>query len=183
MKTVKLFFSCVILCISFSSGYGQTAILNVVNTSGGSTRSGGNTIEWNIGELSLVNEMVSGNGNSTLTNGFIQPLPTDNIPFTGPVPSQRAFASSDISLFPNPTHDIVEVGFSQTNYKKIIIQLSSELGNVLYSREIPVYGPGVVERINMKGFTKGSYRLYIKKLNPVSGQYDLETESYTIIKL
>jgi hypothetical protein len=181
MKPVKLFFSVIVL--SISSVHGQSKILNIVNTSGGSTRNGGYTVEWNIGELSVVNEMVSGNGNSILTNGFIQPLPTDNIPFTGPASNPLEFASSNVHIFPNPTHDLVAIDFSQAVYKKVIIQLSDELGNILYSREIPVYAPGTVERINMKGFTKGSYRLYIKKLNPASGQYDLETDSYTIIKL
>ena len=131
--------------------------------------------------------MVSGNGNSILTNGFIQPLPTDNIPFTGPGSGLPEFATqlsqSNIHIFPNPTHDLLEIDFSQAVYKKITIQLSDELGNILYSHEIPVYGTGVVERINMKSFTKGSYRLYIKKSDPVTGQYDLETDSYTIIKL
>ena len=184
MKTIHLFFSMVM--ISATSVYGQSLVPQVINTSGGSAQNKGYSIEWNIGELALINQMNSTDGSSILTNGFIQPMSGDIIPDTKfGFASHNTFevGSPNIHIFPNPTHDVLEIDFFQSDYKKIIIQLSDELGHILYLREIPVHGLGLVEKISMKGFTNGIYILYIKKLNPVSGQYDLETNSYKIIKL
>jgi hypothetical protein len=176
MKVIHIFFYIIIL--SITSGYGQSQIPQVINTSGGSSQNRGYSIEWSIGELALVNQMNSTDGSNILTNGFIQPLSENIIPY-----NQTEFSSANVHIFPNPTHDILEIDFFQNIDGKISVQLSNELGHIMYKREIVIHGLGFVEKVNMKRFTNGIYMLYIKRLNPVSGRYDLETSSYKIIKL
>ena len=176
MKVIHIFFY--VLIISITSGYGQSKIPQIVNTSGSSSLNRGFSIEWSIGELALVNQMNSTDGNNILTNGFIQPSDQDILPS-----NTIETSSANIRIFPNPTHDILEINFVQIISGKISVQLSNELGHIIYTHEIPVHGSGFIEKINMKGFTNGIYMLYIKRLNSVSGRYDLETGSYKIIKL
>src|SRR5437868_894242 len=95
MKVIHIFFIITVITIPF--GYGQSQILQVLNTSGGSSQNKGYSMEWNIGESALVNQMVSSDGSDILTNGFIQPLLQDIIlPFTG-----IEFSSSSVRIYPN----------------------------------------------------------------------------------
>jgi Secretion system C-terminal sorting domain len=184
MKIIYIFFY--IIIISITSGYGQSQMPQVINASGGCSQNKGYNIEWNIGELVLVNEMDAINSSYIFTNGFIQP--TDGL--VQPQLRQSALSfnkielsAGNIRIFPNPTQDIVEIDFDNSAAGKISVQLSDELGHVIYTRKISSYGLGLIEKINMKGFTKGVYILYIKRFNPVSGRYDLKSGSYKIIKL
>ncbi|MEP6928319.1 MAG: T9SS type A sorting domain-containing protein [Ginsengibacter sp.] len=176
MKTIKIFFLTAI--ISITTGYGQSLIPQVVNTSGGSSQNKGYSLDWSIGELALVNVMNSIDGNYILTNGFIQPLSQ------GPFPSANIELSSiDVHIFPNPTTDLLVIDFLQTSAGKINVQLFNEAGNIIYRHEIMTSGFGFQEKINTKGFANGIYTLHIKKLNPVSGNYDGGACTYKIIKL
>ena len=184
MKAIYIFFY--IIIISITSGYGQSQMPQVINASGGCSQNKGYSIEWNIGELTLINEMDAIDSSYIFTNGFIQP--TDGLVQS---PLQQSalslnkieLSAANIRIFPNPTQDIVEIDFANSTAGKISVQLSDELGHIIYTREISSYGFGLIEKINMKGLTKGVYILYIKRLNPVSGRYDLKSGSYKIIKL
>jgi hypothetical protein len=183
MKVIYIFFY--IIIISIAPGYGQSQIPQIINTSGGCSQTKGYSIEWSIGELALVNEMDAMDGSHILTNGFIQPTdgliqPLQQNPLSF---NTIEFSSANIRIFPNPTQDILEIDFFQSIAGKISVQLSNELGHIIYTHKISTHGLRLIEKINMKGFTNGIYILYIKKLNPVSGRYDLETGSYKIIKL
>src|SRR5688572_31582893 len=52
----------------------QSITPSVINTSGGSFKSGYYEFEWSVGELALVGEMTSLNRYLVITNGFIQPF-------------------------------------------------------------------------------------------------------------
>lgn len=184
MKAIYIFFY--IITVSITSGYGQSQMQQVINASGGCSQNKGYSVEWNIGELTLVNEMDAIDSSYIFTNGFIQP--TDGLVQPPLQQSALSFNKVELSLanvriFPNPTQDIVEIDFANSAPAKIQMQLSDDLGHIIYTKEISSYGLGLVEKINMKGFTKGIYILYIKRLNPVSGRYDLKSGSYKIIKL
>ncbi len=129
--------------------------------------------------------MNASNGNYILTNGFIQPAeyiiqtPQKNPIFF----NNTEISSANIRIFPNPTQDIIAVDFSQAYTGKINLQLFDEHGHIIYTKDIPTYGLGFIEKINMKALPSGAYMLFIKQLNIVSGKYDSITGSYKIIKL
>jgi hypothetical protein len=175
MKMIQ-FLSVAMLTVTF--GYGQTQLQEVINGSGGSTQNKGYILQWSIGELALVNQMNSTDGSYILTNGFIQPLFETNFPNTILQP-----ASPDIRMFPNPTHDILEIDFLKSNQDKVSLQLTNSLGHILYTNEIHLNGKSYVEKINMKGFTNGIYMLNIQQSKALSGRYDIENNSFKIIKL
>jgi hypothetical protein len=183
MKFIKVLFYIVI--ISATSGYGQSQISQVINTSGGISKNKGYTTQWSIGELTLINEMDAGDSSYILTNGFIQPTDTlIQLPLQKPVLFNNIeLSSANVHIFPNPTQDILEIRFLQSMTGKISVQLYNEIGRIIYKHEIPNIGSGLIENINMNGLTKGIYILNLKRLNPTSGQYDLETASFKIIKL
>ena len=174
MKVIQIFFIIMIMSITF--GYGQTEIPEVINVTGGNDVANGYSVQWSVGELAIVNQMASPDSSNIITNGFIQP-------YSGKKTTLPIFSLSNIKVFPNPTHDILEINFYQINSGEISIQLSNQLGEIVYSHETIVKGLGMVEKINMQGFNKGIYILYIRKLNPDSGEYNIETGSYKIIKL
>ncbi len=177
MKIIKLFF---ILTVTFlNAGYAQTFTPQVINTTGGGIQKQGYIFNWSIGELSLVNEMNSDDGSYLFTNGFIQPEV-----FTAAVyNTTTVYSFSNIKIFPNPTTDLLIVNFSKNITGKLNLQLSDNAGHIMYTRNISSYKFGFVERINMKSFPKGSYNLQIKSLNTDSGQFNIESGSYKIIKL
>ncbi len=177
MKKRRIYFLVTVMSIIFS--YGKSQIPQVINASGNTSKSHGYTMEWSIGELALVNAMFSADGNYELTNGFIQPYSeTNNFPYNQPEGSY-----SNVRIFPNPTHDELQISFYQAAGGKIRIELLDEAGHLIYSREMLLRGSGFVEKINMKSFTNGIYTLYIKRLNPGTGQFDAAPAGYKIIKL
>ncbi len=172
--------------ISVTTAYGQSQLREVINASGASSKNKGYSVEWSIGELALINEMDAPDSSYILTNGFIQPEDTIvSVPFksTPVIFKNNQLSSAGIRLFPNPTHDILEIKFLQNISGKISLQLCNEVGNIVYQRDILAHGSRLIEKINMKGFTNGIYILYIKSLNVISGRYDLETGTFKIIKL
>ena len=184
MKVILIFLY--IIIISVTSGYGQSQITQVVNASGGTSQTKGYNLEWSIGELTLINELDAPDSSYILTNGFIQP--TDGLvqpPLQQPPILFNAIelTTVDVDIYPNPTHDILEIHFLQNIAGKIAVQLYNERGHLVYKHEIFGYGHGLTEKINMKGFTNGIYILNIKRLSPISDRYDLETASFKIIKL
>jgi hypothetical protein len=175
-----------IILIAVTSGYGQSQISQVVNASGGTSLNKAYSLEWSIGELTLINELDAPDSSYILTNGFIQP--TDGLvqpPLQQPpvLFNTIELSTADVHIFPNPTQDILEIHFLQNIAGKIVVQLYNELGHMVYKHEIFSHGSGLIEKINMKGFTNGIYILNIKRLSPISDQYDLETTSFKIIKL
>ena len=183
MKVIHIFLY--IIIISVTSGYGQSQITQVVNASGGTSLNKAYSLEWSIGELTLINELDAPDSSYILTNGFIQPTDTlVQLPVQNPILfSAIELRPADVHIFPNPTQDILEIHFLQNIAGKIAVQLYNERGHLVYKHEIFGYGHGLTEKINMKGFTNGIYILNIKRLSPISGRYDLETASFKIIKL
>jgi hypothetical protein len=183
MKTKLTFF---FILISITAAYSQTLIPQVINTSGGTSQVTKYSIEWSIGELSLINEMDDTDSTYILTNGFIQSmdgLVQPPLQQTALSLNKIRLSFSDVRIFPNPTHDILEIHFFQSFVGKVSLQLYNELGHIVYTNEVSNHGSGFIEKINMKNFVNGVYLLYIKRLNPTSGLYDFETGSFKIIKM
>ncbi len=176
MKTIHLLFWLIV--ISITSGYAQIQIPQIINATGGSYQKDGYSVNWSIGELGLANQMNASDGSYLCTNGLIQPEKINLFPAT-----KIEFNSDKIRIFPNPTHDMVEIDLFQNIVGKVTIQLTDITGHIQYTHEIFSYGFGFVEKINMKALANGTYTLQIKRLNPNPGQFNIESGAYKIIKL
>ncbi|MEO6187761.1 MAG: T9SS type A sorting domain-containing protein, partial [Ginsengibacter sp.] len=88
----------------------------------------------------------------------------------------------NIRIYPNPASDILQIDFLQNITGTISIQLSNSKGQVVYSKEIVIYGYGHIEKINVKHFAQGEYTLYLQRKIPGSGLYESQPAVYKIVK-
>ncbi len=156
---------------------GQTENLQVINSTGGTSENEGYSIEWSVGEISSVNQMNSEDSTYLFTNGFVQPMQLSDKNLGTNV------SSDNIRIFPNPATDILEIDFLQSISGKILIQLSNNAGQVIYTDEVMVHGFGFIKKINMKSFIKGNYSLRIQKIILGSEVNNPQPSFYKIVKL
>lgn len=172
MRTVLLLWGGFLL--SASQLHAQPATQSVVNSTGNSYSGGFYQVDWSVGELALVNEMRSGNGQFVLTNGFLQSYEA-GVPGTSP-----RFSGDEIRVLPNYTEDKIEVGLLTRQQGKVMMQVYDANGRVVYRKSLVSYGAGHVERIALRPLAAGTYILKID-LIPAPGSVP-KTGSYKIVK-
>ncbi|MDN3655744.1 T9SS type A sorting domain-containing protein [Ferruginibacter paludis] len=168
------------LALTFASGshcFGQSALQQVINTSGGSYQQGHFSIDWSIGELAAVNTMQSADMLYNLTNGFLQTI-TDppNV-----VIANTELKQEEVRILPNPTRDILEVDLKTNQTGSVTMQLYDILGQPLVKRSFYMYGYAQLQKINMSAFRPGNYILKIT-LQLYQGS-ELRSGSFKIVKL
>jgi hypothetical protein len=149
---------------------------STVNTTGGSHRKGNLRLDWNVGEMALVNTLSSPFTGNIITNGVIQPQ-------AGVVSAGNkalTFEEGEIRILPNPTRDLLGVGLNMQNDGQVTIQLFDVSGKMLYSRSVAAGKYSQVEQINMSSYVKGNYML---KVEFVSFGYKYKEGFYKIIKV
>lgn len=130
----------------------------VINSSGGSAKSGYFQFEWSVGELALVNQMAGGNNTLVVTNGFLQPYihyPAANNP-------GNAFGIEEIKVFPVPASTYLEINFSTKQKGKLKLQLFDAGGKKVFGKELQSNGVDLIERIPMSQFASGVYALQVE---------------------
>lgn len=154
----------------------QQIIPATVNATGGSNRKGNVRLDWNVGEMALVNTLSSPTTGHIITNGVIQPV-------AGVVNQgarTRPFEDHEIKILPNPTRDFLAVSLNIKYEGTATIRLFDVLGTLLYSKTIPANRNGQIEQINMTGYFKGHYML---KVEFVLDGYKYKEGFYKIIKV
>lgn len=150
---------------------------DVINVAGGTFKKGYYSLDFSIGEATLINTMKSPGSNFFLTNGFLQPyifglnVPTENPHFT----------EDEVRLYPNPTFGPFELNIFTDKHGKVKVFLYDRLGKLLYTRENQTYGFGWRERIDLSGYPNGLYTLKVE-LIPDDGSY-AKRGTYKIIKV
>lgn len=170
MRKSILSFAAFFLFISFLHSQSITPYIN--NSIGGSFKVDHKDfyVDWNVGEMTLVNTMTSSGyyGLYVLTNGLLQPE-SDNGKHGGDgdddkyiTDTKLNFTTSDIKVFPNPAVNYVEVDFFINETGKVRLSLFNTMGEQVYTKEIFISGKSRTERIPMGGYTQGAYMLYIQ---------------------
>lgn len=154
----------------------QSVSPQVINTTGGTYSFGYTIIDWNVGEMALVNTIQSANLQVLVTNGFLQPF-VDNFD----VNSTNTFGPEEVRVFPNPTTSYVEIDFLTKQKGRVRFKLYDGLGQMMYQKEFYSFGYGRIERINMDRWSSAEYYLHIV-LEPEAGSVG-KKGSYKIIKL
>lgn len=134
----------------------QTVTAKVINTTGGSFTQGVISLDWSIGEMSIIEPMESVNNEAVVTNGFLQP---NNI-----VPSASGsfqWSPDELKILPNPTYNVVEVNFLTTHTGTISIQVYDNSGRNIITKKAISYGIGNVEKIQLSTYPAGTYIFYV----------------------
>ncbi|MCK6648717.1 MAG: T9SS type A sorting domain-containing protein [Bacteroidia bacterium] len=142
MKKNLLFLFLILGC---KLSYSQTLSPEVISSSGTSMTDGTTTLEWTLGEPVTA---TLDNTQNTLSQGFHQTnIFVTNIPNT---------VVTGLSVFPNPTIDIVNVQFS-SNQKNTVVELYSVEGKLLEKHAVNSRNL----ELNLSTYPAGSYFLRI----------------------
>jgi hypothetical protein len=141
----KLFLIIVMLACGYA--YSQSVSPEVIATSGDYFVGTNATLSWTLGEP--VTETFTGT-NNILTQGFQQKFDISTI-------QEEHENIYQISVYPNPTNDILNVIINLGIDNNYTAQLFDMQGKLLISNSFT----GNSENINMSSFTSGNYLLRI----------------------
>jgi hypothetical protein len=167
--------TCVLLLISYIA-CSQSNKQAVINASGGFFQQGYYQFEWNVGEMSLVNQMNDATNKLAVTHGFIQPY----ILYPARDNNQRPFDADEVRIFPNPSTSYVEINMSTKQKGKLVIYFYDVLGKKIYTKELTGNGVDLIERIPLTGLPQGVYILHIE-LVPDPGSVSKKSD-FKIVK-
>lgn len=156
---------------------GQAITPQTINATGGSHRKGNLRLDWNVGEMALVNLLTASEGGYLVTNGLIQPYTENPTSLNNFI----LFDSEEIRILPNPTHGLLEVNVKTKQQGQVTIRLYDELGLLLITKRVDVYGYGQIVRLDMTAYLKGTYMMKVE-LRPTTG-FVPKKGSYKIIKV
>ncbi len=165
MKSILSVFLALMFSLSVS---GQEIKQQVVASAGGYDVSGDNSISlsWTLGELAIAT-VESGSGDLILTQGFQQSMLVIDIIQKNPELGVK------VSVFPNPTSEMVNINFSAPLSGETDLYLNSADGRLVYTGKLL---PGdILKQINMQQYPGGTYILRI--------QNGIKINIYKIIKL
>jgi len=146
-----------LICCAATS-HGQQNIQSTINISGGSYQKGYYQFEWNVGETALVDQMEEYGGKFVITNGLLQPY----IIYPATISTQPWFEMHEIRIFPNPSTEYIEINLSTKHSGKLVLQLFSASGQIVYNKVFDVYGVDKIERIPVASFSQGIYTLHVE---------------------
>ena len=167
----------IVASLAGSPGFGQSLPQEVINTTGGTYQQDHFSVDWSVGEMSLVNTMQSTDMMLNLTNGFMQTI-TDlsNIAIVN-----TELKKEDVRILPNPTRGMLEVDLITNQTGSVSMQLFDMLGQPLAKKEFYMYGFGQLQKFDMTFYRPGTYILNIK-LQLYQGS-QLKSGSFKIVKL
>ena len=152
MKNFTLVLLFIIVC---GKTFSQSTQPCVINSSGGEYANDSYSYEWSIGELVLVNEMVSSDGTYILTNGFLQPYTGNGNPLYPP----WVFRNHEIRLLNNPVKNTLGVQLTTNATGRLKLKVYDERGYLKYYTEMNVSSAMVTQSINMMSCANGNYFL------------------------
>lgn len=152
---------CFAACFAINFTFSQSIAPEVISTSGTSFNNGTSQLDWTLGEPVTA---AFNTGSDVLTQGFHQP----NLTITSINDPQTDYS---VSIFPNPSTDLIHLEFKNTK-GDLTIQLFSVDGKLLESKKAETDS---MLQIIMTGHKTGTYILSIK-----DGQSKIR--SYRIVK-
>jgi hypothetical protein len=167
-----------IFLFGFQYVQAQTITPAVLNSTGGSATEGFYTVDWSVGELTLVNTLMSVDGTLIVTNGFFQPNAWNKTPDET---NGSTFTADEVTLLPNPTYGNLVVSFHTKQQGTLSIMVYDYAGKELCKKKAVSYGMGGTEKLDLTGQPKGTYLVRIV-LTPAPGSV-FKTITYKIVKI
>ena len=134
---------------------GQSIQPSIINSNGGYTTIGGNTYEWSIGEMVLVNTASA--GSIVVTQGLLQP----NKPSSGSAIQESQFIFDHVRVYPNPTDRLF---FLSADFKKnglMKCSLYDMNGKVIEDKEINNTSQTLQVPFDISALAAGNYMLVV----------------------
>lgn len=144
-----------LLCFGLTIQVCQAQVTHsaTINAAGGSAQLSGNTYEWSIGEMTLVNTAAT--ANLVVTQGLLQPvLNTTNI-------KQPELTVDQLKVYPNPTKDIVFIKPNLKPNTSLIILVYDISGRAFLRSELVLKEGTEVQIIDLGTYAAGNYLLDI----------------------
>lgn len=124
-----------------------------VNATGGSTQLGGNTYEWSVGEMVLVNTVAT--ANLVVTQGLLQPI----LNATGI--RHPELSADQLKVYPNPTKDIVFIQPSLKPNTSLSLLVYDISGRAFFRKTVVLKSGTEVQGIDLGTYAAGNYLLDI----------------------
>lgn len=144
-----------LLCFGLTIQVCQAQVTHsaTINAAGGSAQLSGNTYEWSIGEMTLVNTAAT--ANLVVTQGLLQPvLNTTNI-------KQPELTVDQLKVYPNPTKDIVFIKPNLKPNTSLTILVYDISGRAFLRSELVLKEGTEVQIIDLGTYAAGNYLLDI----------------------
>lgn len=124
-----------------------------LNAAGGSAAVAGNTYEWSVGEMVLVNTVTS--SGLVVTQGTLQPI----IQGTG-INDKSALAG--LSIYPNPASDQLNIKFNIPRDLDVVLKLTDVSGRAQYFKKVKNHNGSALITMDFKPYAAGIYMLHIE---------------------
>ena len=145
--------------------YAQSIAPQSVNSGGTKMTQANGSLSFTVGELVVLSQTDS-NGN-TLGGGF-----TAGATLTTASIQETDAAVLDVSVFPNPTSDLVNIQINYSSIDQVVITITDLQGKEVYNGKYA--GISNVIGINTASYATGTYTLALKNIkNQVLGTYKI----------
>lgn len=131
----------------------QSVTPQVFGAAAGSTTIAGNTYQYSVGEMVLVNTETS--AGVILTQGFLQP--------SNDAPSSiETFVNNiNINVYPNPTTDWLNISFNKSVSESIQLVLFDASGRIVIQEQHLDSGAENKLVLNLSNLASGAYMLHV----------------------
>lgn len=125
-----------------------------LNAAGGSAAVAGNTYEWSVGEMVLVNTAIA--SGLVVTQGTLQPMAQS----TGI--NDRKLALAGLSIYPNPANNQLNIKFDMARDLDVFLKLTDISGREQYLEKIKNHNGSTLITIDFKPYAAGIYMLQVE---------------------
>lgn len=141
-----------------------------LNAAGGSTAVAGNTHEWSVGEMALVNTVTT--TGLVVTQGILQPM----LQVTGIHDNELALEG--MSIYPNPASDQLNIKFNLARNLEVRLKLSDISGRTQYVRKIKDHNGAALITMDFSPYASGVYLLQVV----TTDKTNIYTNTFKVVK-
>lgn len=149
---------------------------STINITGQGVRSGNYQFELSFGESASI--ITMNNAQMVVTSGVLQSFSA----IQPQVNNVFSWQASEISIYPNPVKDMVEINFLHRTAGKSRLELYDTHGRKLMEKQFDYYGFGKTEKLNLSQLANGTYFIHIHQMNGITGEL-LKQGTYRILKV
>lgn len=153
MKTLQIVLVTLIMASLNGICAAQSLGPATINAAGGSAAVAGNTHEWSVGEMVLVNTVTT--TGLVVTQGILQPM----LQVTGIHDNELALEG--MSIYPNPASDQLSIKFNLARNLEVTLKLSDVSGRTQYVRKIKDHNGSELITMDFRPYASGVYLLQV----------------------